>query len=106
MTSRLTDGTFRDYIIGLLEKKPELRESDNHLIATVWYKEARAKGLDLEKLSAFEFLKMVKAGDFTTTESIQRARRKAQEEHPHLRGPNYKGRQVKEGEVRDYYREA
>lgn len=79
MTSRITDGTFRDYIIGLLEKKPELRESDNHLIATVWYKEARAKGLDLEKLSAFEFLKMVKEAMTALVTELERVIREEKE---------------------------
>lgn len=106
MTSRLTDVTFYEYIVDLLERRPELRDSDNHLIAVVWYQEAKRKGLELKDVPAFTFLRMVRDGEFTTTESIQRARRKAQEQRVDLRGTHYRGRQVKEQEVRDHFREA
>jgi hypothetical protein len=46
---------------------------------------------------------MIRDGSFTSTESIQRSRRKVQEHCPELRGKRWKERQVKEAVVRNYY---
>ena len=67
-------------VIKLLTDIPRLRDSDRKLIATIWHNES--KGLDIK----FTFLQNYANGMYSSSESITRARRKAQEQHPELRG--------------------
>lgn len=70
------------------------RDSDRSLIATIWYKEYKDKGLATpEELKAVDrFLRVFAAGDITNPETIRRIRQKLQQDNPSLRGERYKER--------------
>jgi hypothetical protein len=76
----------------LLENKPHLRDSDNKLIATYWYNELKKMAIDTNNISAMKFLKMFADSALTNVKTIERMRRKLQEECPELRGKMYKAR--------------
>ena len=76
----------------LLTIKPHLRDSDERLIATIWYHEAEL--LEGDK-SAVDLLNHFVDGRLSSTESIRRSRQKIQEDFPNLRGQAYKKRQGK-----------
>ena len=81
-------------VLKLLIEKPHLRDDDNRLIANIFLNEGG--GYDtMQKISAYEFLRLFAEGKFTNFESIRRVRAKLQEEHPELRGKTYKERQKK-----------
>ena len=73
----------------LLIKTPHLKDSDNKLIATIWFREIEAKGLDPNKISAYDFLKFYSESAVSNAETIRRMRQKLQEEKPELRGKAY-----------------
>lgn len=81
----------------LLRKNPKLRDSDDKLIATIWYNETVKLN---EGLSAKDFLKVLGKGALTSPEAITRARRKAQQHNIDLRGTNYQGRLKEEINIR------
>lgn len=64
-----------DLVYELLRDYPALRDSDKKLIWSVWIREGKVVG---GKISMEDFLKA------SVEESITRARRKVQEEHPEL----------------------
>jgi len=72
----------------LLESQPKYRDDYKSLIARIWFNEI---GQDKE-LKAFEMLNLLVEGKLSHPESIMRARRKIQEEHPELRGKGYNKR--------------
>jgi hypothetical protein len=71
---------------------PHLRDSDELLIATMWYHEAR---LSEGNRSAVDLLNKFINGDLSSAESIRRSRQKIQQDFPELRGQAYKKRQGK-----------
>lgn len=71
----------------LLEQGEEYRDDYLKLLARVWYDE-----MAIKSMSAFDFLHGLRTKQYSHAESIMRARRKVQEEHPELRGKNYKVR--------------
>jgi hypothetical protein len=75
----------------LLEKRPELRDDDNRLIANIYLQEAGGLSV-LQNMSAQQFLGEFSKGKFSKTESIRRVRQKLQENHPELRGKKYNNR--------------
>jgi len=81
-------------VLKLLIEKPHLRDDDNRLIANIFLNEGGGTEA-MQKISAFEFLRLFSDGKFTNFESIRRMRAKLQEEHPELRGKSYKERQKK-----------
>jgi hypothetical protein len=85
----------KEEIKKLLNKSPHLRDSDAKLIATYWYNEIRAKNLDLNTMTGFEFVKMFAESKLTNPETIRRMRAKIQEESPEYRGQVYKFRNHK-----------
>ena len=85
----------KDKIKTLLTKFPELRDSDNKLIAFFWYKELKRKGMNPNQMSAMDFLQYFSDSKLTNSETIHRCRRKAQEQNKELRGKNYEVRQDK-----------
>ena len=72
----------------LLEAQPKYRDDYKSLIARIWFNEI---GQDKE-LKAYELLNKLAEGKLSHPESIMRARRKIQEEHPELRGRTYNKR--------------
>ena len=67
----------------LLQKHPHLRDSDEKLMATVWFKHIGEN----KKLPSYE--------------SISRCRRKLQEEDPNLRGKEYNLRHKRTEEIKE-----
>ena len=80
----------------LLDSHKKYRDSDNVLMAKVWYDDAIKLGLR----TTYEFLKALKRGELTSWESITRARRKLQELHPYLEGRNRRIRRLKANELK------
>ena len=77
-----------------LERRPELRDSDEKLCANMWFEDLKNQHLDPEKLSAKNFLILYGEGKLNNGDSITRVRRIVQEKHVPLRGNNYKRRQA------------
>ena len=82
----------------MLEDNPHLRDSDNKLIANIWFNDSQQK-------TKMGFLQELADGKLTTPESITRARRKVQEECPELRGKKYRERQDEQDNVKQQLRE-
>tara|TARA_R100000995_G_scaffold42568_1_gene19908 strand:+ start:67 stop:372 length:306 start_codon:yes stop_codon:yes gene_type:complete len=91
----------KDKVTTLLTKFPELRDSDNKLIAFFWYKELKRKGMNPNQMSAMDFLQYFSDSKLTNSETIHRCRRKAQEQNKELRGKNY---EVRKGPQQDKWR--
>ena len=87
----------KNFVKQLLEQDPELRDSDRKLMAVIWNNHIH----NPNQLSTFDFLHHLYVGDLPSYESITRARRKVQQENPHLQGKNYKGRKGEEADVRE-----
>ena len=95
--------TVKEKVIDLLTKVPNLRDSDEKLIATIWNQEMGKdeQGVSKSKsTSAYCFFEALVAGKHTSAENIRRSRQKVQEQRPELRGVNYKERQVKGSQTR------
>jgi|TARA_R110002012_G_scaffold299516_1_gene498665 hypothetical protein len=84
----------KEEIEKLLTIDERLRDSDSKLIARFWANELSAKNIDINKISAYDFLSMYATNQLHNTEGLARMRRKVQEENKHLRGKYYKGRQT------------
>jgi len=85
----------------LLMVKPDNRDNDDKLISNIWYEEATERyGWIPSGSELFQFLHDLSQGEFTSPESITRARRKVQEENPGLRGEKYKKRHENQENVK------
>ena len=82
----------KDKVKNLLVKYPHFRDSDNKLIAAYWFQELKGKGVNLNEISAMEFLHYFAESKLTNSETIRRSRAKLQEENISLRGNNYTAR--------------
>ena len=82
----------KEIVKNLLIQKPHLRDSDPKLIATYWFNELKKKNIDPTEINGLEFMKMFADSKLTNIKTIERMRRKLQEEHPDLRGKLYKVR--------------
>tara|TARA_R100000655_G_scaffold21792_1_gene44559 strand:+ start:1475 stop:1777 length:303 start_codon:yes stop_codon:yes gene_type:complete len=85
----------KETVMELLTNKPHLRDSDNKLICTYWWRELKAKNLHPTKMNGEEFMHLFANNKLTNIKTIERMRRKIQEEHPHLRGRLYVDRKGK-----------
>ena len=81
----------KETVKAMLTATEELRDSDDKLIAEIWYKEVNNPNLPVR-----DFLSILGQGRLTNPEAIRRARQKIQEQEPSLRGTNYKGRMAEE----------
>jgi len=89
----------KEKIIFLLRKNPSLRDSDNKLIANIWYQESG--GVE----NKMDFLRLLADGKLTSSESIRRSRQKIQEKNLELRGKTYAFRKkIAEPRVREEIR--
>lgn len=79
----------------LLRAKPHLRDSDNKLIATIWYNDVQIEGR-----TALDLLNDLADGKLTNSEAIRRARQQVQEFNKGLRGEKYKSRQKHQRKVK------
>ena len=91
----------KEVIEALLGKTPRLKNSDNKLIATYWFRELEYKGLKAKEITAYDFLKQYAESQLTNAETIRRMRAKLQEEKPELRGKVYNSRK---GIIQDKWR--
>jgi len=90
-----------DTVYALLVMDERLRDSDKRLSARVWSTQLGGVALT-KKISAYEFLCMYvdEKTSLYSQESIGRARRKVQEEYPHLRGSKWLERKEEEDRVK------
>ena len=88
----------KETIKQILLTTPHLRDSDNKLIATYWWRELKHKKLKVDDMSAMDILTMYSENKLTNTETIRRMRAKLQEECPELRGKVYHFRKEKKQE--------
>lgn len=95
----------KNKVLYLLEVEKHLRDSDEKLIANIWYADLAKNKIDPSKMSAMEFLKMLADGGLTNCQSIHRARRDLQKSLPELRGEFYKERKSKEEVVKQELRD-
>ena len=79
----------KETIRKILLEKPHLRDNDNKLIASFWYRELNSKNIDAEEITALNFLHKYADNELTNAESIRRCRAKFQETNPELRGKIY-----------------
>lgn len=81
----------KDRVILLLEAFEHLRDSDSRLVASYhWYEVGKFK---IQNITGEEFLRLIAEEKITNADTILRARRKAQEQRPDLRGATYIERQ-------------
>lgn len=85
-------------IIKWLTDHPELRDSDDRLVANMWAEDMGGSH-ELKVQTAMTFLKKYAAGELTMSDSITRIRRKIQQERPELRGKTYKMRNAHEHKI-------
>ena len=89
----------------LLENNPELRDSDQRLVANIWWLTLNTtlrhkfQGYELDSFNIL--LELYSNGDLPNEQSIRRLRRKLQEEKPELRGKVYELRHQKELEYKE-----
>lgn len=91
-------------IVKLLKIYPRYRDNDEALTATYWWLEVKNLTNSTEKtfdMTIDSFLRLYSEGKLTPADIITRARRKAQEENPELRGEKWKQRHDEEKLVRD-----
>lgn len=89
----------KDKVIYLLERRPDLRDDDQRLVVVFnWYEIGSTK---FDLMSAKDFCDMLLNGKITPAQTILRARRKAQEQRPDLRGAAYLKRHSAANEVRE-----
>jgi len=91
----------KEVVRELLTIKPYLRDNDNLLIAAYWWKELKVKEIDPNKLNGLEFMQMFANNKLTNIKTIERMRRKLQEECPELRGKAY---ELRKGAVQDKWK--
>ena len=101
----------KEVVKELLINKPHLRDSDPKLIATYWYNELKKKQINPYKISGYsprqfapsryEFMQLLANSKLTNIKTIERMRRKLQEEYPELRGRVYNNRK---GVIQDQWK--
>lgn len=77
----------------LLLNYPDYRDNDERLVATFWYRQLKNAGINPKEISCMEFLNAYAKNEIMTgADTIVRARAKAQEDNPDLRGLKWKDR--------------
>ena len=92
----------KEVVRELLTVKPHLRDNDNMLIAAYWWRELKRKEIDPNKMNGLEFMQMFANNKLTNIKTIERMRRKLQEERPELRGKAY---ELRKGKIQDKWKE-
>ena len=87
-------------IENLLIKYPHLRDSDERLIANIWFQD-----LTILRSNKVDALQAYAEGKLTKAESIRRSRQKIQQHNIGLRGSNYKGRHAAQPDLVDQLHE-
>lgn len=94
--------TTQQHVEQLLRKHPHLRDDHEKLTANFWNAELVKMGKAPKTISAYHMLELFAQGKLTSEETIQRARRKVQEENVELRGKKYDKRMSEEKDVRKH----
>lgn len=89
-------------VMAMLEANPKYRDSDRMLVTKFWSDELNAMGIDSKSRPIRDFWLMYRDDwKFTTSDTITRCRRKANEDYPKTRGLSYKPRKEKVKEVQE-----
>ena len=91
----------KEVVRELLTIKPHLRDNDSMLIAAYWWRELKRKEIDPNKMNGLEFMQMFANNKLTNIKTIERMRRKLQEECPELRGKAY---ELRKGAIQDQWK--
>ena len=95
----------KEKVILLLKTVDKYKDNDKDLVTRYWWDEIKELcenlGLNPLLLKYTDFNKFYRDGKITESDIITRARRKAQEENPELRGSKWKERHDEEKLVRD-----
>lgn len=87
-------GDVKENVKILLENDPSLRDDVLRTTCHYWYYvDGPKNNADFTKLGAKQFFHLYTTGAFEHQASIARQWQKVQEEHPHLRGDQWKSRQ-------------
>lgn len=86
---------YKKIVTELLTKYPELRDSDDRLLANIWNLEVK----DQAGLDCLDFLRLVAQKKISSPFAISRARRKIQETDSSLRGRKWKERHAHQGDI-------
>lgn len=70
----------------ILENDERARNSDTHLYRVILYKFGQMKGIDIGAMTIDYFYKNINSLGIPHYNTVERARRKVQEEHPELAG--------------------
>ena len=92
VANKRTQMKTKEVVRELLTIKPHLRDNDSMLIAAYWWRELKRKEIDPNKMNGLEFMQMFANNKLTNIKTIERMRRKLQEECPNLRGKAYRAR--------------
>jgi hypothetical protein len=92
----------KEIVRELLTIKPHLRDNDNMLICSYWWRELKQKEIDPNKMNGLEFMQMFANNKLTNIKTIERMRRKLQEDYPELRGKIYAARK---GKIQDKWKQ-
>lgn len=87
--------SIKDRVQHLLEINHNLRDSDEELLGSYWFKELGAE--QIESMTAYEFLATLSFRKLTSFKSIVRKREMLQAENENLRGSQYKVRKRVKG---------
>ena len=101
--SKINENVFM--VKNFLEQVPELRDDDKRLVGNIWYRNLKDRGLDINNMTAVDFIKLYAQGKVPSPHSITRCRRKLQEEVPLLRGRLWNIRHKKSRTVKDEIRD-
>lgn len=85
---------------GVLCEDKRTRDNDHLLSVIIWHKQLKAAGLDMTKMSAYDFMLLYRDKELANHDTITRARRKVQQDNELLRGDKHKDKQAKQEEVK------
>jgi hypothetical protein len=95
----------KEVVLDLLKQDAKYRDSDRKLCCKVWSIEMGGN-IERGEMTAYQFLceysKSNSDSKLSNVASIERVRRKLQEEFPELRGKNYKGKKAEEEAVQGF----
>lgn len=74
---------------------PHLRDDDQKLVCSIWYKLTP----EIKSMDAVQFLKLLSDGKLPKADTITRISRQIQEHNPQLRGAKWEERQQKQNSV-------
>lgn len=83
----------KNKVLYLLETESHLRDSDEKLIANIWFGEIKKlEGSHPKEVTGMRVLEILSQGLLTNSESIRRSRAELQRSLPELRGEKYNDR--------------